>query len=402
MPVFISIMFTLAHEGAHHYLDRFFFLLQKTHGHEYCSYLCKRRKEGEREEEQWAPVELMEMQANKLPGYLMIQEKPGKAYAEKLMVSYGRERSLDNMRSLIRDMAEHFHTTETTARTRLLDLGYNEVRGLLRSANGRLIPSYLSDLSGSDIYLVSESEGIQEYLRNPDFRAALNSGKYLYAEGHYCRNVRECLFYDQFGCRHLSTYAQNHMAECCLVFRQGCRNAATRLINGVFQKNVGRGRKPVEYVGPNGESPLTADGKALRARMAKEMAETSIIAKSFHQMTVDLMDKKRTTIRAMADGTGMSEETIRNMRNDPERVFPIQGIVAFCIALHLSPETSRVYITASPSKFLNNTDMKLYQYALAQWYDLPVSAVNRRLVEAGAKPLTSLVDGYDENGVRMA
>ena len=76
---------TLAHEGAHHYLDRFFFLLQKTHGHEYCSYLCKRRKEGEKEEERWAPVELMEMQANKLPGYLMIQDKPGKAYAEKLM-----------------------------------------------------------------------------------------------------------------------------------------------------------------------------------------------------------------------------------------------------------------------------------------------------------------------------
>ena len=230
----------------------------------------------------------------------------------------------------------------------------------------------------------------------------LNSGKYLYAEGHYCRNEREYLFYDQFGCRHLSAYARNHMSECCLVFRQGRRNAATRLINGVFQKNVGRGRKAVEYVGPNGESPLTADGKALRARMAKEMAETSIIAKSFNQMTVDLMDKKRMTIRAMADATGMSEETIRNMRNDPERVFPIQGIVAFCIALHLSPETSRAYITASPSKFLNNTDMKLYQYALAQWYDLPVSVVNRRLVEAGAKPLTSLVDGYDENGVRMA
>ena len=61
-----------------------------------------------------------------------------------------------------------------------------------------------------------------------------------------------------------------------------------------------------------------------------------------------------------------------------------------------------MYITASPSKFLNSTDMKLYQYALAQWYDLPVSVVNRRLVEAGAKPLTNLGDGYDENGVRMA
>ena len=73
----------------------------------------------------------------------MIQKKPGKAYAEKLPASYGGERSLDNMRRLIRDTAEHFHTTEMTARTRLLDLGYNEVRGLLRAANGKLVPSYL-------------------------------------------------------------------------------------------------------------------------------------------------------------------------------------------------------------------------------------------------------------------
>jgi len=31
-----------------------------------------------------------------------------------------------------------------------------------------------------------------------------------------------------------------------------------------------------------------------------------------------------------------------------------------------------------------------------------VPAVNRKLVEAGARPLTNLVDGYDENGMKMA
>lgn len=32
---------------------------------------------------------------------------------------------------------------------------------------------------------------------------------------------------------------------------------------------------------------------------------------------------------------------------------------------------------------------------------LPVSVVNRRLVEMGVNPLTNLVDGYDENGVKI-
>lgn len=51
---------------------------------------------------------------------------------------------------------------------------------------------------------------------------------------------------------------------------------------------------------------------------------------------------------------------------------------------------------------MNTVEMKMYQYALAQWYESPVSVVNRRLVEAGVKPLTNLVDGYGEDGIRLA
>ena len=45
--------------------------------------------------------------------------------------------------------------------------------------------------------------------------------------------------------------------------------------------------------------------------------------------------------------------------------------------------------------------MRLYRYALKEWYMLPVAEVNRRLVEMGVNPLTNLVDGYDENGVKI-
>lgn len=45
--------------------------------------------------------------------------------------------------------------------------------------------------------------------------------------------------------------------------------------------------------------------------------------------------------------------------------------------------------------------MELYKYALIQWYSLPIPIVNRKLVEAGAPPLTNLVDGFDENGIKI-
>jgi hypothetical protein len=46
--------------------------------------------------------------------------------------------------------------------------------------------------------------------------------------------------------------------------------------------------------------------------------------------------------------------------------------------------------------------MKLYEYALIQWYMRPVAEVNRLLVEAEVQPLTNLVDGFDENGWKVA
>ena len=45
--------------------------------------------------------------------------------------------------------------------------------------------------------------------------------------------------------------------------------------------------------------------------------------------------------------------------------------------------------------------MELYKYTLMQWYSQPVAIVNRKLVVAGASPLTNLVDGFDENGVKI-
>ena len=103
----------------------------------------------------------------------------------------------------------------------------------------------------------------------------------------------------------------------------------------------------------------------------------------------------------LSEATGLSRETIKNMRNDPNRNFPIQEVVAVAIALHLPPDLSKEYFRRAPSNFLDTEEMYCYQYAANEWYKLPVAEVNRRLVEMGKKPLTNLVAGYDENGVKM-
>jgi len=88
------------------------------------AYVPKEHMTQENRQEQsgkWTPVEIMEVQANKLPGFLMIQDGPGRKRAAMLLESYGGERSVENMRRLVADMAEYYKTTKTVARTRLME-----------------------------------------------------------------------------------------------------------------------------------------------------------------------------------------------------------------------------------------------------------------------------------------
>ena len=62
------------------------------------------------------------------------------------------------MQKMVDDLAEYYGTTKTIARSRLMDFGYNEARGILRSVNGSLVPSYYSTLLENETYTISEAE----------------------------------------------------------------------------------------------------------------------------------------------------------------------------------------------------------------------------------------------------
>ena len=116
------------------------------YGHDYCSYMCK-RVTGPADTDQQSPVERMEIQANTFPRYFLILEKTGKDRATRLLAYYGGIRNLETMQHMVNDLAEYYGTTKTIARSRLMDFGYNEARGILRTVNGNLVPSYFSTRS---------------------------------------------------------------------------------------------------------------------------------------------------------------------------------------------------------------------------------------------------------------
>ena len=391
---------TLLHECVHHLLADRHFLLQMTHGHQYCSYLCKKKDETHKERgTPLSPADIMEIQANKLPGYLLIDAESGKARAKEFLASC-RDKGSDRMRRLVRDMAEYYGATLTTAGTRLQALGYPEVRGVLQSANGKLVPAFLSDLKDGQTYMIDHIDALKEYVRNAAFREALDTGRYVYCEGHFCLNDPRYIRPGYWGKPYLSAYARDHMRECCLIFETAYENTLKRLVSGVLQKARGD-KKKVRYVSFDGGSAVTAEGRKFRDRITAEYREIAAMQPSFQEMLTALIERRKFTKTRLAEETGLSEDTIRRMKNEPDRVQDIRAVLAVCIALHLPGELSRQMIALSTAKFHRSEEMYAYEYVLEHCYQWKVGAVNRFLVEAGFRPLTGLVDGYDEDGVRM-
>ena len=396
-----------AHEAAHAVLGRYFYCLQRLQHGSFLPYVCKRTgKAGRKREDALSPFERIEIQANTLPRYLLIPEEEGREHAGRLLAYYGGIRDLRNMGRLVRDMAQQFGTTKAMAKSRLAEFGYPEVRGILQSENGRLLPSYLSRLSGRETYVAEEADVIREMIRNPDLRAILASGEYLYVpeSGCCCRNGLKYLFRDLGGKLHLTRYAREHMDECCLVFEQVPAGDRRAFPEGVALKSNGpaKGKKTVCYVGKDGGTAVTEAGRELRKKVEEEIREYTRFCKTFDQMTLELMASRHMGVSELVEKTGLSERTVLNMRSRRSGGFRYREVAAVCIALHLPPAVSREYIESNSASFDGtDVDLCLVRYMVNNHYLESVPAVNRMLVEAGARPMTGLVEGFDENGRKM-
>ena len=128
--------------------------------------------------------------------------------------------------------------------------------------------------------------------------------------------------------------------------------------------------------------------KAAAEKVRRMTAQRKMFRKSFNDMTVELMASRKMTVQTLSDATGISVKTIKLMRNDAARVFGIREIVAVCIALHLEPSVSALYLECSPARLLETEEANFYRLALDEWYGKSVPEVNRILKALGVRPLT--------------
>lgn len=78
----------------------------------------------------------MELQAEKLPAYILMEEENTRKLIEKLLKERGGERSPENMLRVMQKLALHFNVFRSMAKYRMIELGYPEADGVYSYVDG--------------------------------------------------------------------------------------------------------------------------------------------------------------------------------------------------------------------------------------------------------------------------
>lgn len=386
---------TIIHECCHVYLDLLFFKLQMLSGKPYTSYTSrKKRKKGYSQNN--GPIDWMELQAEKLPAYVLMEEENTKKKIEALLAEKGGQRTPENMLWVMNSLAVFFNVSRSMAKYRMIELGYPEAEGIYVYVNSQHIPDYgcCGKWKPGITYTISRGEASQLLWESPDFRIALSSGCYTYIEGHYCLDDEayiETSRYNQL--RRLTAYARHHIDECCLSF-----SVRGRYVHAEYEDGQAARKKEVKnkYLSRHelDSEPETKE----RILQNKQFADDSVLWTKVKQ---DIPDSFKDAIQHIIDLKGISQNELA-MRMGVSRAAPrkwctgrtsLRHVVALCIAMDVRGDVGEELVRLAGLSFQNNLEHNILRGMLYETKDLTVARANEIMRQ---NKLPALTNGEDE------
>lgn len=323
-------------------------------------------------------------------------EKKVQELNEQLLLQYPGMEQGRRIERIIQKLADFFGTSKQCARRRMLELGYESVRGVLNYVNRKYVPPYFCSpglLQKDQTFLISMEGAVDEYGRNERFRELVSSGHYVYVEGKFCVRKPEYVRTGANGKLYMTKMAREAVEQCCLLFTYAYDTSVPRYCEG----RLNREPQIVEVRGQKVVVPLNSatPGLCSPEDFLKEAAWiTSVRAKiggmDFCDALTFLMKERRMTSEKLEEASQISNRTISRLRNDPDYAVSHSQIVALAVALKLPPAISSD-LMAKVGLCLRNTQVhNAYGMILSSFYTMSIMVVNEYLVAMGLEPLTQM------------
>lgn len=375
----------IIHECVHAYLHNLFYELQsyyrKTVGRkmpEFDEYFYSKTQQ--------ECLKWMETQANAIPRFIQMPMEQTSDVILDFFEKLPGEPDWKNYRNLIDLVKWKFGVARNTAKKRIAELGWPEVRGVYVYNVAGYVEDYDVEYNFPDdcTYTLSLRHISEVYANSEVFVELIQSKRFIYLDGHVVLNNEKYVRREQGFALGLTDYARRNMAECCLNFKRTYEDPDYEYTFGELHKDD---LAPIES--------READDAQIRMVMAA-FAETEEENVKLHKTpTVSPfgraiqfhMERCSVTADDVADRSGLGVNTVSNMRSGKK--VRLESVLAFCVALELEEAFRTDLMQKADVKF--NPKLKahrFYQTILKLCPDANVFQYNQMCEMANIKPWT--------------
>ena len=393
-----TVNFTIAHECFHWYRHQPYHALMKMLGanDELGKIIQCSIGSNAKDSEKWKAVDWMEWQANGVAPHILMPTNTAKIKISELVEKYHIHFDGTDgyqIEEMISELADFYGLSKQAVKMRIREIGYAKIDGAFTYVNGQYVTPFSFDasaLSDNQSFTISSADLFKAYCLNKDFRKAIDTGRFVYIEGHVCLDNEKYIVRSD-GQIKLTQYALSHIDECCFVFDKGYSYESKYQGQKYYTQMM---YKTPEQ--PNAQEysfELNAHNKILLSQIqgaSKSAKAMRLYPGAFSETLVQLMKERKLSNKKLADASLVGERTIQRLRNDEEYPTTVQTVLGLCYGLKLSvPEAEMLVGKTDFNIKPTNPQNYAYRCALSACAENSIYEINEMLEACGYIPFGS-------------
>ena len=393
-----TVNFTIAHECFHWHRHQPYHALMKMLGanDELGKIIQCSIGSNSKDSEKWKAIDWMEWQANGVAPHILMPTSTAKIKVTELIEKYQIYfDGADGYRieEMISELADFYGLSKQAVKMRIREMGYAKIDGAFTYVNGQYVTPFSFDasaLSDNQSFTISSADLFKAYCLNKEFRKAIDTGKFVYIEGHVCLDNEKYIVRSD-GQIKLTQYALSHIDECCFVFDKGYSYESKYQGQKYYTQMM---YKTPEQ--PNAQEysfELNTHNKILLSQIqgaSKSANAMRLDPGAFSETLVQLMKERKLSNKKLADASLVGERTIQRLRNDEEYPTTVQTVLGLCYGLKLSVAEAEMLVGKTDFNIKpTNPQNYAYRCALSACAENSIYEINEMLESCGYIPFGS-------------
>ena len=331
-----------------------------------------------------------ETQANVIPSHISMYYERVLEFIESFRDK--QDRSVYNtdhtgIRSLIDDIRLTYGVSRSSAKKRMVELGYKQARGVYEWGDTGYVEDYDVPENFPDdyTYTLSLYEMSKILGKSMLFDKYVYSGAFIYADGHLVLNLPKYVV-KRFDKYYLTGYAKANMSECCIPFRRIYSERSYNYTVGELKKDETEFFCQYELESETRKKLDKAREEWLLQKYyiendGKNMSVGETIR--YHMTRLDI------TVEQLSERTGLGVRTIIGLRGNTCHTPKLETLLAVVVGMGLEDMfCSDLLEKANLIHMTKGETYQLYRLMVSVKPDISVYQINDYLVHIGKKPWT--------------